>query len=151
MIASNRIAKYQIIHVLQQSKNRFIHTRTTQFIHEFFFLNSFVYFTEICFVNLKLFIIFLLGKANLGIIKKQMHKIHTQCNREKSFQPKVRRKKLFWVFSGFLIPFMHNEYKQYCGLSCEAVWSRIDIPYTRYYKPRLVYFLPHFQRLFLCF
>ena len=36
-------------------------------------------------------------------------------------------KKLFWVFSGFLLPFMHNEYKQYCGLSCEAVLSRIDI------------------------
>ena len=25
------------------------------------------------------------------------------------------------------------------------------IPYARHYKPRLVYFLPHFQRPFLCF
>ena len=26
-----------------------------------------------------------------------------------------------------------------------------NIPYARHYKPRLVYFLPHFQRPFLCF
>ena len=25
------------------------------------------------------------------------------------------------------------------------------VPYARHYKPRLVYFLPHFQRPFLCF
>ena len=25
------------------------------------------------------------------------------------------------------------------------------LPYMRYYKPQLVYFLPHFQRPFLCF
>ena len=26
-----------------------------------------------------------------------------------------------------------------------------EIPYARHYKSRLVYFLPHFQRPFLCF
>ena len=29
--------------------------------------------------------------------------------------------------------------------------SKSNIPYARHYKPRLVYFLPHFQRPFLCF
>ena len=29
--------------------------------------------------------------------------------------------------------------------------SRIMLPYARHYKPRLVYFLPHFQRPFFCF
>ena len=35
-----------------------------------------------------------------------------------------------------------------------AVWNDNflkDLPYARHYKPRLVYFLTHFQRPFLCF
>ena len=31
----------------------------------------------------------------------------------------------------------------------QNIW--LQIPYARHYKPRLVYFLPHFQRPFLCF
>ena len=32
-----------------------------------------------------------------------------------------------------------------------ALASKMCLPYARHYKPRLVYFLPHFQRPFLCF
>jgi hypothetical protein len=33
----------------------------------------------------------------------------------------------------------------------EIVRGHTYLPYARHYKPRLVYFLPHFQRPFLCF
>ena len=32
-----------------------------------------------------------------------------------------------------------------------AKHMKLALPYARHYKPRLVYFLPHFQRPFLCF
>ena len=35
---------------------------------------------------------------------------------------------------------------------CAIIYAiQFYIPYARHYKPRLVYFLPHFQRPFLCF
>ena len=63
-------------------------------------------------------------------------------NVETCFQIKVSQNRLDFV--GWLLLFNSNrDFLSHCRSN--------SIPYARHYKPRLVYFLPHFQRPFLCF
>jgi hypothetical protein len=57
---------------------------------------------------------------------------------------------LWWTRLNYFMCSLAEQHAQYTWFLTDQP-GRKQLPYVRHYKPRLVYFLPHFQRPFLCF